>query len=653
LIIPSFLVDHSLRLIFFGGKGGVGKTTCATASAIEVARRRSHESFLLVSTDPAHSVADSLAEFNPPSNLTIIEMDAAQSLARFKQEHMGEIREIVARGTFLDDEDINQLIDLSLPGLDELMALLEINAWIAQKQYHCILVDSAPTGHTLRLLEAPQFIRRWLRVLNVLSAKHRYMKKVFGKGTHPDRAESFLGDLLVSLQHLDRLLKDSSCCRFVPIAIAEKLSVLETVSLIKQLREKTIPVAEVIINRIIPYDDCACCAERRAKQFRELRVLLKNERLSQYSFWGIPLFPLEMRGEHLCVFWHSVYKLPGHYRRPRKRLPDLECRVDGAATFAIDDMRLIFLAGKGGVGKTTLACATALGAARRYVDKRILLLSVDPAHSLSDCLKVSVSEAPHKLLPNLTVRAINAPAEFEALKGRYQQEIKKFLTSITSSFDLTFDREVLERIMDLAPPGIDEIMAVTQISRLLRKNEYDMVILDSAPTGHLIRLLELPEIIDQWLKVFFRVILKYKNIFQFGNVSQKLVQLSKDIKEFRRLLNDREKCTVFAVSILTEMAFLETTDLLRTCKNIGISVTKLFLNMATRKQNCFLCSALEKQEQQIRQKYGTAFPDIEQAVVYTQNEPIGLALLSKLAEVLYKDAGQVASRSGRIGAPRV
>ena len=435
LTIPSFLLDHSLQLIFFGGKGGVGKTTCATASAIEVARNRSDESFLLVSTDPAHSVADSLAEFHPPNNLTVLEMNAVQSLARFKQEHMGEIREIVARGTFLDDEDINQLIDLSLPGLDELMALLEINAWIVQKQYHCILVDSAPTGHTLRLLETPKFIRKWLQVLNLLSAKHRYMKKVFGKGNGPDAAESFLRNFVVSLQYMDRLLKDSLRCRFVPVATAEKLSVLETVSLIKQLREKSIPVAEIIVNRLIPYDDCPCCAARREKQFRELRTLLRDKSLAQYSFWGIPLFPMEMRGEQgLCAFWRSVYELPCHYRRPKNRVSDLECRVNGAATFPIDDMRLIVLAGKGGVGKTTLACATALGSARRYVDKNILLLSVDPAHSLGDCLKVSVSEVPYKLLPNLTVMEINAPAEFEALRGRYQQEIEKFLTGITSEF---------------------------------------------------------------------------------------------------------------------------------------------------------------------------------------------------------------------------
>ena len=169
-----------------------------------------------------------------------------------------------------------------------------------------------------------------------------------------------------------------------------------------------------------------------------------------------------------------------------------------------------------------------------------------------------------------------------------------------------------------------------------------MVILDSAPTGHLIRLLELPEIVDQWLKAFFRVILKYKHIFQFANLSQKLVQLSKDIKEFRSLLNDHNKCTVFAVSILTEMALLETTDLIRACKNIGASVTKLFLNMATRKQNCFLCSALEKQEQKIKQKYRKEFPDIEQTIVYVQIEPVGLPLLSDLAEALYEDAGLVA-----------
>ena len=82
---PSFLAPHGLQLLIFGGKGGVGKTTCATTSALRLAKRAPQSSFLLVSTDPAHSLADSLAGLAPPENLKVLELDSEQYLLKFKR----------------------------------------------------------------------------------------------------------------------------------------------------------------------------------------------------------------------------------------------------------------------------------------------------------------------------------------------------------------------------------------------------------------------------------------------------------------------------------------------------------------------------------------------------------------------------------------
>ncbi|MDP3182793.1 MAG: ArsA family ATPase, partial [Desulfobaccales bacterium] len=157
----TFLKNTRLRLLFFGGKGGVGKTTCAAAAALRLARTRPTDTFLLVSTDPAHSLADSLADFRPPPNLRVLEFSAQECLEAFKARNRGKFAEIAARGTFLDDEDISRFLDLSLPGLDELMAMLEISRWAEAGDYATIIVDTAPTGHTLRLLMMPELIRHW------------------------------------------------------------------------------------------------------------------------------------------------------------------------------------------------------------------------------------------------------------------------------------------------------------------------------------------------------------------------------------------------------------------------------------------------------------------------------------------------------------
>ena len=97
---PGFLVPRHLQLLIFGGKGGVGKTTCAAAAALRLAARAPQLSFLLVSTDPAHSLADSLAELVPPANLKVLELDPQEYLADFKKKHDDQLREIASRGNF-------------------------------------------------------------------------------------------------------------------------------------------------------------------------------------------------------------------------------------------------------------------------------------------------------------------------------------------------------------------------------------------------------------------------------------------------------------------------------------------------------------------------------------------------------------------------
>src|SRR5262245_24624005 len=100
--LPRFLRDRRLRLILFGGKGGTGKTTCAAAAAIHFAESQPARRLTLVSTDPAHSLKDSLSGWRPPANLEVVELEAGKYLEDFRREHGPKLRELAARGTFLD-----------------------------------------------------------------------------------------------------------------------------------------------------------------------------------------------------------------------------------------------------------------------------------------------------------------------------------------------------------------------------------------------------------------------------------------------------------------------------------------------------------------------------------------------------------------------
>ena len=636
---PGFLTDVNMRLLLFGGKGGVGKTTAAAATALQLANLYPEKSLLLVSTDPAHSLADSFAGAVPPANLQVMELDAQAYLADFKEKNRQRLMEIASRGTFLDEEDINRFLELSLPGMDELMAFLEISRWVKEGTYTGIIMDTAPTGHTLRLMAMPDLIRKWLEALDALLAKHRYMKKIFHGTYQRDDLDNFIEGLAAAVKEMEKLLKDHQRCRFIPVMLAEALSIEETLDLVGELRRLGIGVVDVVVNRLYPESSSLTCRHIRRRQMQELTRIFGEPVFSKLRLWGVPMYPEEIRGtESLLSFWAGLTKVAPSPSGEENRLflPPVTSRVDAPPPLPSPGTAMLVFAGKGGVGKTTLACATALRLAHAYTGKRILLFSADPAHSLADCLDMPVGPEPKPAVPGLWVMEVDANADFVALKNQYRKEIAQFLDRLLPNLDLTFDREVMERIMDLSPPGIDELMALAAVMDYLTPKNYDLLVLDAAPTGHLIRLLELPEIIEDWLKAVFGIFLKYRKIFRLPGITQRLVGISRDLKRLRAILRDPDRAALFAVSILTEMSFAETTDLIAACRRMEIPVPCLFLNMATPADPDPLCASLFHRESAVRGIFAADFPNIRQTVVYHQSDPRGIKNLESLGELLYQ-----------------
>jgi len=644
---PGFLSDGNMRLLLFGGKGGVGKTTASAATALELALRHPERSLLLISTDPAHSLQDSFSGAKPPPNLKVLELDAQAYLHAFQEKNRQRLREIASRGTFLDEEDINRFMELSLPGMDELMAFLEISRWVKEGAYDGIIMDTAPTGHTLRLMEMPDLIRKWLEALDALLAKHRYMKKLFRGSYERDDLDHFIEGLAADVKQMEKLLKDHQQCRFVPVMLAEALSIEETLDLIRELQRLRIGVVDVVINRLYPESPCLTCRHIRARQLQELARIFEEPVFSHLRLWGVPMYPEEISGmEALRSFWEGMgtdlksvpsISAPSPGEAPLS-LPPVPARIDSPPPLPPPETAMLVFAGKGGVGKTTLACATALRLARAYTGKRILLFSADPAHSLADCLNMPLGPQPVQAAPGLWAMEMDATADFVSLKNQYRKELAQFLIRLMPNLDLTFDREVMERIMDLSPPGIDELMALAAAMDFLAPKNYDLLVLDAAPTGHLIRLLELPEIIEGWLKAFFSLFLKYRKIFRLPGISQRLVRLSKDLKRLRAILRDPSQAALYAVSILTEMSFAETTDLVAACGRLEIPVPCLFLNMATPDGPDPLCHSLFQRESAVQEKFALTFPGISRPVVYRQSDPRGIENLDALGRILYQSA---------------
>lgn len=295
------------RYLFFGGKGGVGKTTAASATALFLLKTLTkHDSVLLFSTDPAHSLSDSLgvkignrlvqvAE-HKGAKLIAYEMDATLALERFREAHGKVLAEIAERGTLLDESDINELLNLSLPGLDEVMSLFELSELDREGKYAHIVVDTAPSGHTSRLLRLPEVFTRMVHALDRMGEKHRYMIEHFARRrVAADEVDLFLRDLTARIETVRNMLYDPEQTNFTLVTIPEAMSVRETQRYLELLREQGVPVGDLIVNRVEQeHDACVYCRARVATQrpwLKEIAKTFKDLRIHQ-----VLLMAEEVRG---------------------------------------------------------------------------------------------------------------------------------------------------------------------------------------------------------------------------------------------------------------------------------------------------------------------------------------------------------------------
>lgn len=624
----------SARYLFFGGKGGVGKTTCAAAAALLLLEQAAaDEQILLFSTDPAHSLSDSLDArvgdrfvevargASAGARLVAREMDAARALEEFKTRHRAVLREIADRGTMLDDADINQLLDLSLPGMDEVMSLFELSEVERTGTYARIVVDTAPSGHTSRLLRLPEVFTHWLGALDRMGDKHRFIIARFARGrrVREDAVEFFLRELAARVERVRAMLYDPAEAAFTLVTIPEPMSLEETTRYFAQLRAGGVPVTDMIINRVEhEHDACPYCRARVAAQTKWLRRI--DEEFDELHLHRVELLAQEVRGiPALRHFARLAWETTPHNTPTRRRSATTRRREGRTPTrrslnapgFALEPRRLLIFGGKGGVGKTTAAAAAALTLAGRDESARVLIFSIDPAHSLSDSFDEQVGELKRGVggQGNLDGMEIDPSARFERLKERYRAWADEIFESLAggSRWEVQFDREAMRELVSLAPPGIDEIAALSVISDLLEDGSYTSIVIDTAPTGHLIRFLELPEIALSWVRTFIKLLLKYKNIVRWNGVAEELVALSKSIKRVAALLTDADDCEFVGVAIPERMSLEETVRLTATLERLHVPMRRLLINNVVAEEAsgaCDFCAARRRAQQTVLAEFG-------------------------------------------------
>ncbi|KAL3318135.1 hypothetical protein Ciccas_003201 [Cichlidogyrus casuarinus] len=292
--INNLLEHTSLRWIFVGGKGGVGKTTCSCSIAVQLAKVR--ENVLIISTDPAHNLSDAFdqkfSKIPTPvsgfTNLFAMEIDPTINLNEFEEDLLGS--EEAAMSAELR-KNIRKVMS-SLPGVDEYMSYTEVFNLVKNLNYSCVVFDTAPTGHTLRLLAFPEMMEQSLsKIVQFKSRLGPFLGQIaqmIGLGdVASDEVTSALESKLEIVKQITQQFKDPDQTTFVCVCIPEFLSLYETERLIQELGSQSIDVQNIIVNQLL----FPCKSDELTENISTCRMCLARHKIqSKYMVQYLDLY---------------------------------------------------------------------------------------------------------------------------------------------------------------------------------------------------------------------------------------------------------------------------------------------------------------------------------------------------------------------------
>ncbi|ADG13604.1 arsenite-activated ATPase ArsA [Methanocaldococcus infernus ME] len=307
--------------------------------------------------------------------------------------------------------------------------------------------------------------------------------------------------------------------------------------------------------------------------------------------------------------------------------------------------KYIMFGGKGGVGKTTMSAATGVYLANKGV--KTVIVSTDPAHSLRDIFEQEFGHEPTKVkgFDNLYVVEIDPQKAMEEYKEKLKAQIE----------ENPFLGEMLEEQLEIASlsPGTDESAAFDTFLKYMENNEFDVVIFDTAPTGHTLRFLGMPEIMDKYLTKMIKIrkqmsgfMKMFKKFLPFGGkdedidydkMLEELEEMKKRIEKARAILSDPERTSFRLVVIPEEMSILESERAMKALQKYGINIDAVIVNqLIPENVQCEFCRARRELQlrrlEEIKEKFG------DKVIAYVpllKTEARGVETLREIAKILY------------------
>jgi arsenite-transporting ATPase len=573
------------RFTFFIGKGGVGKTTVSSAYALQRAATNPRKRILILSTDPAHSladvlqskIADSAKRLRAKGQLWARQIDPDRQIKNFLARERGDILALLNKGSLFTSDELEPLLDTSLPGMAEVAALLAIHELLASN-FDEVIVDTAPMGHAIRLFQMPEHFARFLDVLETAASRDVVLAQHFGG--HVEREPA-----------LDRWTRMVAKVEEALSALGSKLVLVTTpepFSLNEAARSASAfssagaanQIAEIVLNRTVQSAaNCSRCKRRKAEAQTALTFLRKHFSKAKLFVGEDPGCPI-LGIEALRAFGAHIFdakKLSGSVVTKAPLAAEVKFEP---ATWPTLETPLTLTLGKGGVGKTTISAALAFHHRQSPKTESVTICSIDPAPSLDDVFNTKIGSRPKSVLRDrkLLAAEFDAMAEFQQWADNLRRRLNEAMTGEERGIhvDVSLDRRFLLALLDVVPPGVDEIFAIFGILDLLRAG--GRVVIDMAPTGHALELLRTPARLLAWTRLLLKTLAAHRSLPMAQDAAVEVAKLSQNVRELASILRDAKRSRLVVVTLPEPLPDYETRRLLKALQELDAPVGAVFLN---------------------------------------------------------------------------